>query len=839
MRQSSQAAKQCPLCGRDQVPHDATFCPFCEQRLPAVRPALDFSAHIAERTSEFTGRAWVFREIGAWLADVEAPRIFLITGEPGCGKTAVAARLVQFSAGAVKPPQDLRHLGPGFLDAHHFCAADRRRWISPHVFSESLAQQLARYPEYADALVALKDRGSDQQRPPYQVLHQRMERISDQGLVIGYLNIIERFVITSAPPEDGFVTAILEPLTALARRREELQIVILVDALDEALLYSGKVGIVSLLTQASSMPSGVRFILTTRPDPTLLRMIRRLGVKEVSLTEGEGLGHSLGDVEHHLHGVLNRRPELVDKLAPQYPRSAFERDVQAKSGGNFLYVRYLLDMLAEQRTPIRPESLEALPDELDGIYLEFLDRLTRCDLNVWAGSYEPVLGTLSVAQEGLREAQLADFVGRTKSHVRRTLTTLHQFLDVDPFLPATKRLYRIYHRSFADLLLDPDRSEQYWCEEEVQHQRIASHLKTFEGRWTKCDSYSLEHAAHHLIRAGQTEDLDRMFNVKFVEASRRRFGWHLPFVRNLQQAVEVMEPERATQLCLNIIYGKGPNSYVNQRILYLLKNQIRPALQKEGKPVGDPGSRRDRAIDQAVAKLSLPPSSAVPDLIEMFQNTRGRLRGFVALALGATKSPLARERLLRAMQEEKETIGWSVADALLDLNDRSIIPHLIDWFSSARSSGLRRRILYVLGRMQATEARGLIDEGLKDDQWVVKSHAINMLWLLAPVEGAEKMLWEKLSFSEKGPEYDTKPVWTSEHLQHRLVRVLGRIGSRQSIDHLTHFAAEDVARRDQPTTEGARRRRERLEETLDRAIRELERRHTLPVPQLRATQDQE
>ena len=57
-----------------------------------ARTTLDFSAYIAERTKDFTGREWVFAEIDRWLADPNAPRYFIITGEPE------AARFIPFPA---------------------------------------------------------------------------------------------------------------------------------------------------------------------------------------------------------------------------------------------------------------------------------------------------------------------------------------------------------------------------------------------------------------------------------------------------------------------------------------------------------------------------------------------------------------------------------------------------------------------------------------------------------------------------------------------------------------------------------------------------------------------
>jgi hypothetical protein len=48
---------------------------------------IDFTSYITERTRDFTGREWVFQAIEAWLADFYGLRFFLLTGDPGSGKS--------------------------------------------------------------------------------------------------------------------------------------------------------------------------------------------------------------------------------------------------------------------------------------------------------------------------------------------------------------------------------------------------------------------------------------------------------------------------------------------------------------------------------------------------------------------------------------------------------------------------------------------------------------------------------------------------------------------------------------------------------------------------------
>ena len=119
---------------------------------------IDFSAFIADRTRDFTGREWVFAKIDAWLADPDAPRTFLLTGSPGSGKTAVAARLVQMSRDEVASNSFLR-LGCDSLAYFHFCQANSDATLNPLRFIEALSRALAnRYAAFREALLKTGDR---------------------------------------------------------------------------------------------------------------------------------------------------------------------------------------------------------------------------------------------------------------------------------------------------------------------------------------------------------------------------------------------------------------------------------------------------------------------------------------------------------------------------------------------------------------------------------------------------------------------------------------------------------------------------------------------------------
>src|SRR5713226_9169738 len=117
------------------------------------RSVFDFTRYIAERTRDFAGREWVFQAVNDGLANPAGSRYFLLTGEPGSGKTAIASRLSQFSQDSIPAPAGTKRLTRHFLSAVHFSSARDSHWINPYTFTKSLAMQLAEhYQAYAQAL---------------------------------------------------------------------------------------------------------------------------------------------------------------------------------------------------------------------------------------------------------------------------------------------------------------------------------------------------------------------------------------------------------------------------------------------------------------------------------------------------------------------------------------------------------------------------------------------------------------------------------------------------------------------------------------------------------------
>ena len=153
--------------------------------MPALNPksGITITDKISDRTPNFTGRAWVFQAIHQWLSDPNGSRYFLLTGEPGAGKTAISDRLSQFSSS----PEPLHpNLLPGFLSAVHRCSACDSTTVDPKTFARAIALQLAQQiPAFAQAL---KDIGDKQVNIQIEQ-HIPIATNSIQGIIIQNLDL--------------------------------------------------------------------------------------------------------------------------------------------------------------------------------------------------------------------------------------------------------------------------------------------------------------------------------------------------------------------------------------------------------------------------------------------------------------------------------------------------------------------------------------------------------------------------------------------------------------------------------------------------------------------------
>jgi len=442
----------------------------------------------------FTGRTWLLPQLLKWLEQTE-DRMFMLTGEPGTGKSMIIAWL----AGAGPLPGDagaraqLKQIC-SLVKATHFCVATSGS-VSPTNFAENVANQLTHnVPGFSDALAAtLEDRV---RISTVQQIGKMEPGSSATGMYI------ENLDLGGLGEELSFEQALHKPLRKLCTNGYNKPILLLVDALDEAITYTGKIDLVQLLKKLSDLPQNVRFLVTTRPDPRVLKFYNK--IKPLDLLE-----ETPKDVDDVRLYACERLAELEYE-----PRNKLADRIAQAAQGIFLYAHLVINDLLARLPEIPDLDAISLPSGLSGLYHDFLNRELGSDENRWYEIFEPLLGLIAVAQgDGLNRDQIECMIDKD---VRKALRVCKQYLTGN--LPDGP--FRPFHQSFADFLLRDEKNVDYHINAIQMHRQIAEYyLKKYGKQWKNCDPYGLHYLPTHQIQAELWEGVEQVLtDLRFIEA---------------------------------------------------------------------------------------------------------------------------------------------------------------------------------------------------------------------------------------------------------------------------------------------------------------------------------
>jgi pimeloyl-ACP methyl ester carboxylesterase len=458
---------------------------------------------VAQNIDRFTGRIWLLPSVLGWW-EQNNERLFLLTGGPGTGKSMIIAWL----AGYGPPPEDLAAREKlvrvrSLVRAVHFCQADSRN-ITPLAFAESIANQLTeRVTGFADAVKA--------------TLANRVQisatatagTVATGGAVTGL--IINRIDLGTLGDEFSFDRAFTQPLKQLYANGYVEPMLLLVDALDEALGYSGDNNLPKLLSTLDDLPRQVRILMTSRDDPRVLAFYDE--VKPLDLIKDAP--PSIDDVRDYAGRRLAEKAHFTPLQIEE-----FSRRLSSKANGVFLYAAIVLDELL--RLSALPDlETYPLPKGLSGLYRAFLKRElgTEDKGRRWHRIYKPLLGLIAVAQGvGLTAEQLTALIGED---IAEPLDACKQYLE--GALPDGP--FRPFHKSFADFLLEDKHNVRYHIDAIAMHQRIANHYwSKHHDDWLRCDDYALKSLAAHLDQGQQLDRLSELMSPGWMKARVLRDG---------------------------------------------------------------------------------------------------------------------------------------------------------------------------------------------------------------------------------------------------------------------------------------------------------------------------
>lgn len=402
--------------------------------------AIAFEHDIKRLTEGFTGRERVFEEIERWLQQ-ENQRFFILTGEPGVGKSTIAAHLIQTRKDIV---------------AYHLCQAADLETLKPGRILRSLTAQLMEtVPDYGLALLNTIKATLEAD------VKIQVKQASDSKIREVYIENLNPSDLEKEDLENVLDILIRASLAALPKIYDERhkpapeRAIFLIDALDVAVSTEDAaqddediVTLLAALLEDESLPCWVRFILTSRPDRRVLREFEPLQPYKLE----EMSQQNLGDIRHYIQKRI-AEPAFQNQLeAAQMSSQTLVDELTQLSMGNFRYVRLLLDDLETGKHSLN--NLGVLPESLAETYAKDLSKWFSVD--ELAERCQKILKVLASAQEPLTEDQLVSRTGIRPRLVRQDLWGLRQFLDVGSIGEGedTHETFAIFHPSLREYLLN-------------------------------------------------------------------------------------------------------------------------------------------------------------------------------------------------------------------------------------------------------------------------------------------------------------------------------------------------------------------------------------------------
>jgi WD40 repeat protein len=430
---------------------------------------------MADRTRRFVGRRELLDRMQRFCESDDEPRIMLITGEPGCGKSALMARFAEKSI----------HKHPDWLIIPHFVGA------SPA--STAIRRTLRR-------LCAQIYKSCDLEK-------QKQERLSaitgnDENASQQRAEIEKEFSI----PED-FKELVLTFPDFLKKASGSPRIIIVIDAVNQFEKLDNA-HLMRWLPQ--EFPTNVRCVISTLPgearDAILARRTKPLEETVKGLTKAE--------VEELVKTYLK---EIQHEFPNRQVEQAFFDKVKS---GNPLYILVALEELRvfgqfeklADRVGNLPDSVPALFDQvLERIEGDFNPALVRdCMSYIACGRH----GMTAEEMQTLLKAHAPRLDPKVESDKLPDMLWARLYRAFSPYLFERSDVIDFFHGQLKDAV-----GKRYLQEEakrETVHKIIADY---FETRWHEPYHRALNELPHHRTKARDWEGAKRILcDLKFIEA---------------------------------------------------------------------------------------------------------------------------------------------------------------------------------------------------------------------------------------------------------------------------------------------------------------------------------
>ena len=256
---------------------------------------------------------------------------------------------------------------------------------------------------------------------------------------------------------------------------------VVIDALDEIDAQGGSEFLRDLLDVINKHHlQGLKFFVTSRPDPNLMAHLQTFEDKQFYRLEQVPIEEAQADITIYLNANL-----------PHFRDHPEIENLVAQAAGLFIYaatvVRYLegyepaeqnerLDMLLSVSDSATPQTLEET-SLLDGLYLQVLSDAFHSFKGDFFMHRLHILHTFLCSAERTSTSLVAKLLFSSNETnpvfsyatvADRVVARLHAVL----YIENDKVLS--YHKSFTDFIFDRNRAKEFWCDQVEHHRHLTS-----------------------------------------------------------------------------------------------------------------------------------------------------------------------------------------------------------------------------------------------------------------------------------------------------------------------------------------------------------------------------
>lgn len=620
---------------------------------PGDADELFFDDVVAQYVREpgYVPRTWLEEQVAERLARPSC-RYVLLVGEPGVGKSGVVAGLADRNPGWLRyfirrdstTPLSGGDAASVLLRIGHQLATRRPQLFDPARLEVVVTQRVASAGPQATVVgVRIEDLSVSPFHRTAIRVEQHVEDLA--GRLVG-LDVAHATVDPRLLTEDNLqYLALFDPAAVLAASQPDDQVVVLVDAVDEALRFHGGMSVLDWLERSPELPANVRVVLSSRPHPRLatLESVRAGSVELIALDTAAPA--VLADTLAFAERLLS-----VPELAARVPGvgAAAERVARA-SDGNFAYLRALergllaavdagndalldqllrLDVLPPGLGPLYSVLLRNARDEIARLGALEVESPRSADDEVtpaWEGAGQRMVAVLAVARAPLTLDQIIRL-----GSVRVWRSAADSVLQrLRPLLDDVGTAWQFFHQSVAEFLTDPGAPADVGVEPTEWHRRV---VRAYRGSvewpqvdWEAVDDYGLAHLAEHLAETGPQggSEVIELVTAGLRTAARHRFLTDLPFSQLVATALAHVDPDGpparvlADTLFLEVVRAhlRGTGSRVAPAVFALMARLGRVAEARARIELLPPGEHRFAATQALVAGASELEGRAGVDLL--------------------------------------------------------------------------------------------------------------------------------------------------------------------------------------------------------------------------------